>query len=127
MNQPLHPYFALRGPFDPDDITLQLEMQPTWVERIGDPGPPDASGPRLGAVWAWQPQDDDSDSVGDQLAFMAGALSLKRDKVISLSRSFNGKLHVHHQQGAGLASWFLSSNTLRLLADLQVDVECEQV
>jgi hypothetical protein len=126
MNQPLHPYFALSGPFDPDDITLQLEMDPTWVERIGDPGPPGASGPRLGAVWAWQPQDD-SDSVGDQLAFMAGALSLKRDKVASLARAFNGKLHVYCQQGAVRASWFLSSNTLRLVADLQVNVECEQV
>lgn len=127
MNDPLHPYFALSGQFDPDDITLQLEMEPTWVERIGDPGPPDALGPRLGAVWAWQPQDDDSDSVGDQLAFMAGALSSKRDKVASLSRAFNGELHVYYQQGAGRASWFLSSNTLRLIADLQVDVECEQV
>ena len=125
MNQPLHPYFALSGQFDPDDITLQLEMEPSWVERIGDPGPPDALGPRLGAVWAWQPQQDDSDNVGDQLAFMAGALSLKCDKVASLSRDFNGKLRVSYQQGR--ASWFLSSNVLRLIANLQVNVECVEV
>lgn len=125
MNQPLHPYFTLSGQFDPDDITLQLEMEPSWIERIGDPGPAGALGPRLGAVWAWQPQDDDSDDVGDQLAFMAGALSLKRDKVASLSGDFNGKLHVYYQQGR--PSWFLSSDTLRLIADLGVNVEYVEV
>lgn len=127
MNKPLRPYFEISGQFDPDEITLQLGMNPSWVERIGDPGPPDALGPRLGAVWAWQPQDDDSDSVGDQLAFMAGVLSLKRDHVASLSKDFRGKVHVYYQQGVGRASWFLSSHTLRLIANLQVDVECEQV
>ena len=127
MNQLFHPYFKISGQFDPDDITIQLEMEPSWVERIGDPGPPDALGPRLGAVWAWQPQDDDSDDVGDQLAFLAGALSLEYKDVASLSKQFNGIFHVYYQQSAGRAEWFLSSDTLRKIADLQVDIECEQV
>jgi hypothetical protein len=116
----------ISGQFDPDDITRQLEIQPTWVERIGDPGPPDAVGPRLGAVWAWQPQDDDSDHVGDQLAYMAGMLWLKRDKVASLSRDFDGTLHVYHLQDTG-RGWFLSSDCLQKIADLRVDIECEQL
>jgi hypothetical protein len=127
MNQSFHPYFMISGEFDPDDITRQLEMEPSWVARIGDPGPDGALGPRSGAVWGWQPKDDDSDDVGDQLAFMAGALSLNRDKVSSLSRDFDGKFHVYYQQGVGRANWFLSADTLRRIADLQVDIECEQV
>lgn len=127
MNKSFHPYFTISGQFDPDDITLQLEIEPSWVQRIGDPGPPGALGPRLGAVWGWQPQDDDSNDIGDQLAFLAGALSLKRDKVASLSRDFDGTFHVHHRQDVGRSNWFLSSDTLRLIAELQVDIECEQV
>ena len=107
------PLFHVSGQFDPDDITLQLEIEPSWILRIGDPGPPDALGPRLGAVWGWQPQDDDSDDVGDQLAFMAGALSLKRDKVASLSRDFQGTLHVYCGHDVKRGSWFLSSDLLR--------------
>jgi hypothetical protein len=127
MNKSFHPYFTISGQFDPDDITLQLEIEPSWIQRIGDPGPPDALGPRLGAVWGWQPQDDDSDDVDDQLAFMAGALSLKRDKVASLSRSFDGTFHVYSWQDVGRGNWFLSSDLLRLIADLQVNIECKQV
>jgi hypothetical protein len=127
MNKVFHPYFTISGEFDPDDITLQLEIQPSWVQRIGDPGPPDALGPRRGAVWGWQPQDDDSHDVGDQLAFMAGALSLKHGKVASLSRDFHRTFHIYHRQSEGRGNWFLSANTLRLIADLQVDIECEQV
>jgi hypothetical protein len=126
MNQSFHPYFKISGQFDPDDITLQLEIEPSWIERIGDPGPPGSAGPRLGAVWVWQPQDDDSDDVGDQLAFLAGALSLKRDKVAALAETFNGTLHVYHSQNLARGGWFLSSNSLRMIADLKVDIECEQ-
>ena len=127
MNKSFHPYFTISGQFDPDDITLQLEIEPSWVQRIGDPGPPGALGPRPGAVWGWQPQDDDSDDMGDQLAFMASALSLKRDKVASLSRDFHGTFHAYHRQDVGRGNWFLSSALLRLIADLQVNIECEQV
>ena len=127
MNKSFHPYFTISGQFDPDDITPQLEIEPRWIQRIGDPGPPDALGPRLGAVWGWQPQDDDSEDVGDQLAFLAGALSQKRDKVASLSRDFGGTFHVYYRQDVGHGTWFLSSDSLRLIADLQVNIECEQV
>lgn len=127
MSKSFHPYFTISGQFDPNDITLQLEIKPSWVQRIGDSGPPDALGPRRGAVWAWQSENDDSDDVGDQLAFMAGALSLKRDIVASLSRDFQGTFHIYHRQGEGHGNWFLSANMLRQIADLEVDIECEQV
>jgi hypothetical protein len=125
MNKLFTPYFTIKGRFDPDEITAQLGLEPIWVRRIGDPGPPDALGPRLAAEWCWQPVADDSDHVGDQLAYMAGLLSEKRDKVAPLSRDFRGTFHVYHEQGCG--SWFLSRTTLRLIADLQVDIECEHV
>src|SRR5437868_6664753 len=97
MNEFLHPYFSLSGNFDPDEITRLLQIQPTSVKRIGDPGPPDALGPRLEAEWSWQPDDDDSDDVGDQLAYLAGALSLKRDRVAEQSKKFFGTFHVYNQ------------------------------
>ena len=127
MHKSFHPYFTISGEFDPDDITLQLEIEPSWILRIGDPGPPGALGPRLGAVWGWQPQDDDSDDVADQLAFMAGTLSLKRHKVASLARDFAGTFHIYDQSDRERRNWFLSSDLLRLIADLQVDIECERV
>jgi hypothetical protein len=121
-----NPYFLISGQFDPDDITRDLGIEPSWVERIGDPGPSDALGPRLGAVWVWQPQDDDSDDMGDQLAYLAGALSLKRERVAALSKDFGGTLHVAHLEDRR-SSWFLSADTLRLIADLHVNIEYEQV
>jgi hypothetical protein len=127
MSQVLHPYFGLSGEFDPDEITRLLEIQPSWVKRIGDPGPPDAIGPRLGAEWCWQPEDDDSDHVGDQLAYLAGALSLKRERVAELSTKFFGTFHVYNQDYGADRDWFLSAQTLRLIADLHVDIECENI
>jgi hypothetical protein len=127
MSQVLHPYFFLRGKFDPDEITRLLEIQPSWVQRIGDPGPPDALGPRLGAEWCWQPEDDDSDHVGDQLAYLACALSLKRGRVAELSKKFFGTFHVYDQVYETNRDWFLSAETLRLIADLHVDIECENI
>ena len=127
MSQVLHPYFTFQGQFEPDDITRILEIQPSWVKRIGDPGPVDAVGPRLGAEWSWQPEDDDSDDVGDQLAFLAGALSLKRESVAELSKKFFGTLRVHVQVRETKRNWFLSAETLRLISDLHVDIECKDV
>lgn len=125
MTEDSHPYFLLSGEFDPDDITNRLGMEPSWTQKIGDPGPPDALGPRLGAVWAWQAQDDDSDDLGDQLAYMAGTLSMKREEVAALSRDFFGTLHVSRSPRSGRGDWFLSPDLLRLLADLQVAIEAE--
>jgi hypothetical protein len=123
MSQALHPYFRLSGEFDPDEITRLLEIQPSWVKRIGDPGPPDALGPRLGAEWCWQPQDDDSDDIGDQLAYLAGAFSLKRERVAELSKKFFGTFHL-----CGINwDWFLSAETVRIIAALHVDIQCENV
>ena len=124
MSQVLHPYFSLLGAFDPDEITSFLEREPSLVRRIGDPGPAGATSPRLGAEWIWQPQNDDSDHVEDQLAFLAGALSLKKKEVADLSQTFWGTFHVYTQTEH---TWFLSSDTLRLVADLGVHVECEHV
>jgi hypothetical protein len=127
MNQVPHPRFSLQGDFDPDEITHLLEMHPSSIKRIGDPGPPDALGPRLGAEWTWQPEDDDSGDVGDQLAYLAGALSLKREEVADLCRKFFGTFHVcNHIEGTN-RNWFVSADTLRLIADLYVDIECENI
>jgi len=125
MSQVLHPYFRLSGKFYPDEITRLLEIQPSWVKRIGDPGPPDALGPRRGAEWCWQPEDDDSDHIGDQLAYLAGSLSLKREKVAELSDKFGGSFHVYNEDYGTNRDWFLSARTLRLIADLHVDIECK--
>jgi len=128
LSQVPHPYFRLQGDFDPDEITRLLEMEPSCVERIGDPDPRGTSHPRLGAEWTWQPEDDDSDDVGDQLSYLAGSLSVKREKVAELSKKFFGTLHVYNQVDNQLdtvnRNWFLSSQTLRLIADLHVDIEC---
>ena len=125
MTKDFHPYFQLSGQFDPDDITNRLAMEPSWTQKIGDPGPPDALAFRLGAVWAWQAQGDDSDDLGDRLAYMAGTLSLKREAVAALSRDFFGTLHVSCSPRSGRESWFLSADLLRRLADLQVAIEAE--
>lgn len=127
MSQVLHPYFCLSGEFDPDEITRLLEIQPSWVKRIGDPGPPDALGPRLGAEWCWQPEDDDSYDTGDQLAYLAGELSLKRERVAELSQKFFGTFHVYNLVYETKRDWFLSADLLRLIADLHVDIECESI
>ena len=127
MSQVFHPYFCLSGKLDPDEITRLLEIQPSWVKRIGDPGPPDALGPRLGAEWCWQPEDDDSDDIGDQLAYLAGALALKRERVAELSKKFSGTFHVYNEVYVTIRDWFLSAETLRLIADLHVDIECENI
>jgi hypothetical protein len=119
----MHPFFTLTGQFEPDEITGLLGIQPSWVKRIGDPGPIDALGPRLGAEWAWQPVDDDSDDVGDQLAFLAGALSLKRDQVAEVSKKFCGTFHVFDIN----RDWFVSAETLRLIADFQIDIQCRNI
>jgi hypothetical protein len=127
MNRVFHPYFSLRGHFDPDEITRLLETQPSSVKRIGDPGPPDAFGPRLGAEWTWQPEDDDSDDVGDHIAYLAGALSSKRERVAELSKKFFGTFHVYNQVDRANRNWFLSAEALRLIADLHVAIGCENV
>ena len=127
MNQVLHPYFSLCGEFDPDEITRLLEIQPSWVARIGDPGPVGAICPRLGAEWSWQPEDDDSNDVGDQLAYLAGSLSLNREQVAELSKKFVGTFYVYAQVREGKPNWFLSAGTLRLISDLHVNIECKDV
>lgn len=127
MSESLHPYFSLSGEFDPDEVSGTLEIQPSAISRIGDPGPPDAIGPRLGAEWFWQPKDDDSDHVGDQLAFLVGALSLKRDKVAELSKKFRGTFHVYNQIDGVKRDWFLSAEVIRKMADLQINIECENI
>ncbi len=125
MTKDFHPYFLLSGQFAPEDITNRLAMKPSWTQKIGDPGPPDALGTRLGAVWAWQPQGDDSDDLGDQLAYMAGTLSMRREEVAALSRKFYGTLHVSCSPRSRRGGWFLSTDLLRRLADLQVAIEAE--
>jgi len=127
MSQVLHPYFSLSGEFEPDEVTRLLGIEPSWVKRIGDPGPPAALGPRLGAEWAWQPLDDDSNHVGDQLAYLAGSLSLIGEKIAELSKKFYGTFHIYNQLDEINRDWFVSAETLRLIADLHVDIECENV
>lgn len=126
MSQHMHPYFSLSGEFEPDEITRLLQIQPTSVSRIGDPGP-GSTRPRLGAEWVWQPDSDDSADVGDQLTYLAGELSQRAEEVARLSRKFFGTLRVHNQIDGVKRDWFLSAETLRLLADLHVYIECENV
>jgi hypothetical protein len=123
----LHPYFRLFGDFDPDEITRLMEIRPSWENRIGDPGPSDAVRPRQGAEWAWQPEDGDSDHVGDQLAFLAGSLSSKREQVAKLSKKFWGTFHVYNVVDRIDRTWFTSPQVLRLIADLHVCIECENI
>ena len=124
MTPVLHPFFRLSGKFDPDEITKLLDIQPSAVSRIGDPGPPDALGPRLGAEWIWQPEGHDSDHVADQLAYLAGSLSLRSKEVAELSQKFWGTFHVYNQFDH---DWFLSPEVLRLIANLQVSIQCNNV
>lgn len=124
MTRVSHPFFRLSGKFDPDEITKLLDIQPSAVSRIGDPGPPDALGPRVGAEWIWQPVDDDSDHVADQLAYLAGSLSLKCKEVADLSQRFWGTFHVYNQFNH---DWFLPPEALRLIANLHVSIQCENV
>ncbi len=127
MSQTLHPYFRLSGEFDPDEITRILEIEPSWVARIGDPGPPDAVGPRKGALWVWQPDTDDSNDIGDQLAFLAGSLSQKGESVAKLTKKFDGTFYVFNEVGEARAEWFVSSRVIRLIADLRVDIQGENI
>jgi hypothetical protein len=127
MSPALHPCFRLSGEFDPDEITRLLEIQPSWVKRIGDPGPPDGLRQIRGAEWCWQPEEDDSDDIGDQLAFLAGALSSKCEIVAELSKKFFGTFHVYNEVNVIKRDWFLSAETLRLIVDLRVDIECENI
>jgi hypothetical protein len=127
MSQQLHPYFSLSGEFDPDEVTRLLQIQPSRVTRTGDPGRKGAIDPRLRTEWTWQPNDDDSRDVGDQLSHLARALSLRSEEVARLSKKFFGTIHVYNRIDGVKRDWFLSSETLRLLADLHVYIECQNV
>jgi hypothetical protein len=126
MSTLVRPYFSLSGEFDPDEISRLLDIRASRVQRIGDSGPPDALGPRLGAEWIWQP-DDDSDDVSDQLAYLAGALSMKYERVAELSRKFFGTFHVCNQVDGANRDWFLSAQTIKLIADLYVHIQCKNI
>jgi hypothetical protein len=56
---------------------------------------------------------------------LAGSLSLKREKVAELSDKFGGSFHVYNEDYGTNRDWFLSARTLRLIADLHVDIECK--
>jgi hypothetical protein len=58
---------------------------------------------------------------------LAGSLSLKRERVAELSDKFGGTFHVYNMDYGTNRDWFLSAQTLRLIADLHVDIECHDI
>ena len=117
-------YFSLSGEFDPDEITQRLGIEPSWCHRIGDPGPPDAKGPRRGAEWCLACADDDFGDVGDQIISLVCKLERKSEIVSELSAKFWGTFYLVAYLDGNYPGFFLSSRFVRDLASLNVDLDC---
>jgi hypothetical protein len=120
-------YFSLSGTFNPDEITQQLGIEPSWVQRIGDPGPPGAMGPRKGAEWCLACADDDGGDVADQIISIIRRLSPKALTVAELVTKFEATIYLVAYLKGNYRGFFLSASVVRDLADLNVDVECEYI
>ena len=117
-------YFSLSGDFNPDEITRQLGIEPSWFQRIGDPGPPGALGSRKGAVWCLACDDDDFGDVGDQIISLVVRLMDKSEIVSDLSTRFFGTFNLVAYLNGNYPGFFLMARIVRDLASLNVDVDC---
>jgi hypothetical protein len=120
-------YFRLSGDFDPDDISKQLGLSPTWVQRIGDPGPPDAIGPSKGAEWCLACVDDEYGDVSDQILVLVSQLSSKAAVVAELSTKFDGTFNLVAYLNGTYPGFFLMASIVRDLASLNVDLDCKYI
>jgi Domain of unknown function (DUF4279) len=120
-------YFSLSGNFDPDEITQQLGIEPSWAHRIGDPGPLNAVGPRLGAEWCLATDEDAYGDVADQIIFLLDRLKWSTEAVASLASKFTATFKLAAYLDSNYPSWFLSSEFVRQLAALNVDLDCKYI
>jgi hypothetical protein len=119
-------YFSLRGDFEPDDISRQLGLNPTWSQRKGDIHP--GSGrPRLNDEWCLACADDDFGDVGDQIISLVVKLTPKATTVAELSTKFDGTMHLVAYLNGNYPGFFLTASILRDLASLNVDLNCEYI
>lgn len=121
-------HFVLSGEFDPDDITRQLEIEPSWTRRIGEPGPWDGwTRPLRVASWYLACGEDDFGDVSDQVAALCVRLRGKTALVSSLSRQFSGEFNLVAYLDGNYPGFFLTQEMTRELADLGVWVQCTYV
>ena len=120
-------YFSLSGDFDPDDISKKLGLSPTWVQRIGDPGPPDAIGPRSGAEWCLACTDDEYGDIADQIIMLVTTLKSKAATVAELSPKFDGRFNLVAYLNGNYPGFFLMASIVRDLASLNVDLDCKYI
>jgi len=122
-------HFCLSGEFDPDLITQQLGIQPSWVLRIGDPGPPGARGTRKGAEWCLAADEEwvANGDVSDQIISLVTRLKRKSDTVTELCMKFDGTIKLVAHLNGNYPGFFLMASVIRDLANLNVDVDCNYV
>ena len=118
--------FSLTGDFDPDDITRQLEMEPSVCTRAGEIEPA-TGGTRIGGSWLLMGSDDDGGDVADQLITLVGKLDPKAHVVARLATEHKGYFDVFASLDPSYHGFFLSSDIITSLALLKVGIECTYV
>jgi hypothetical protein len=119
-------YFSLRGDFEPDDISQQLGLNPTWSQRKGDIHP--GSGrPRLNDEWCVACAEDDFGDVADQISSLVTKLLPKAATVAELSTKFDGTMYLVAYLNGNYPGFFLHASIMRDLVSLNVDLDCEYI
>jgi hypothetical protein len=119
-------YFSLSGDFEPDEISRQIGVEPSWFQRKGDINP--GSGrPRLGAEWCLACTDDEYGDVADQIIMLVTKLKSKANVVAELSPKFFGTLNLVAYLNGTYPGFFLMASVVRDLASLNVDLDCKYI
>ena len=116
--------FRLSGDFDPDQITRSLKIEPTWIARIGDPGPRDRSTNRTTASWCLSAKEASSGDIADQLIELLVALRDSVELVAEFAARYNGIIELISFRDSPQDAWFLSAEVMGDLARLCVPVRC---
>ena len=119
-------YFSLLGDFEPDDISRQLGLSPTWFDRKGDISP--VSGrPMQAAKWCLACTDDEYGDVADQIIMLVTKLKSKAATVAELSTKFSGTFKLVAYLNGNYPGFFLMARIVRDLASLDVDIDCKYI
>ena len=121
------PHFVLSGDFDPAAITARLGIEPTVAMKVGTPI--DGTDRTWGASsWILACGDEEAGcDVQDQIIFLLFQLEACKAEVASLCKEYRGDLNLFACLDGNIPGFFLGSEILRKLAELNVDLECKFV
>ena len=121
------PCFVLSGDFDPDAISARLGIEPTWTMKAGSTN--SETGLLIKAnYWVLACGDRDAScDVQDQVVYMLSQLENCRAEVAVLCNQYQGDLNLFACVDGNIPGFWLDANTLRKLAELNVDVDCQYI